>query len=67
MGKAAIRAAIADGTGNATIRKNMSERQIAVFASDFGTHHTQTAILFFQDIFGLKGFGKAGPAGIGFE
>ena len=67
MGKAAIRAAIADGTGNATIRKNISEMRIAVFASDFGTHHKQTVILFFHDIFGLKGFGKAGPAGIGFE
>jgi hypothetical protein len=40
--------------------------RIAVFASDLVTHHKQTAILFFQDIFGLKGFGKAGPAGAGF-
>jgi hypothetical protein len=40
--------------------------RIAVFASDLATHHKQTAILFFQDIFGLKGFGKAGPAGAGF-
>ena len=67
MGKTAIRAAIADGSCNVTILKNMSEMRIAVFASDLVTHHKQTAILFFHDIFGLKGFGKAGPAGTGFE
>jgi hypothetical protein len=60
MGKAAIRAAIADGSCNVTIRKSMSEMRIAVFASDLVTHHKQTAILVFHDIFGLKGCGEAG-------